>query len=357
MPMLASLTSNFTMNHGDELFDIYHNTNYKTRMETEKIKYPVVYHPRYKLGTSWLKHLHKLDMDKSGDLFRALQNKKLITNDNIYTPQKVSLTQLGSVHSQDYIEKKLKDKNWLSNVFQVEAIGKVPYAITNHLLVKPILYHAGGTILAGELAAEKGWAINLGGGAHHAHANDASGFCMVADITMSITQLRKRHKTMNNVMIIDLDAHQGNGHERDFLDDPSVYILDIFTHGKLPNGDMFYPDDTFVMDRINLPVKLHFNTRNDEYLQKLKHALAKAKSEFNPDIIYYVAGTDILEGDPLGLQSITKSGLIERDEIVFAFAKELSVPIVSVQAGGYQPNLGQIVADSIENLHHKFDLF
>jgi histone deacetylase 11 len=158
-------------------------------------------------------------------------------------------------------------------------------------------------------------------------------------------------------MIIDLDAHQGNGHERDYLNDPNVYILDIFTHGQLPDGTMFYPDDALAMSRINLPVKLAFDTRNDEYLQKLSDALNTAKTEFSPDIIYYVAGADILEGDALGKQKISLSGLIERDEKVFSFARELGVPIVTMQAGGYQPNLGSMVADSIENLHHKFDLF
>ena len=29
-------------------------------------------------------------------------------------------------------------------------------------------------------------------------------------------------------MIIDTDAHQGNGHERDFVGDPDTFILDIY---------------------------------------------------------------------------------------------------------------------------------
>lgn len=38
-------------------------------------------------------------------------------------------------------------------------------------------------------------------------------------------------------MIIDLDAHQGNGHERDYLDDTAnTFILDFYNHGIYP-GD------------------------------------------------------------------------------------------------------------------------
>ncbi len=29
-------------------------------------------------------------------------------------------------------------------------------------------------------------------------------------------------------MIIDLDAHQGNGHERDLMDDQNVHIVDAY---------------------------------------------------------------------------------------------------------------------------------
>jgi len=322
-----------------------------------KRSFPVVYHPRYKLGTSWLKHLHKLDLDKSGDLYRALLSKELIAPEYVHRPEQVTQAQLYSVHDTGYICDKLTDKNWLSKVFQVEAMAKAPYFLSRHYVLIPVLYHTGGTILAGELALEKGWAINLGGGAHHAHAKDASGFCAVADISISIKQLRRNNKSIQKVMIIDLDAHQGNGHERDFLHDPDVYILDMFTYGLLPNGNMFYPNDEKAMERIDAPVRLDFGTQDDSYLQKLSDALAKARAEFSPDIIYYVAGADILEGDILGKQNITKAAFIKRDEMVFSFAQEKGAAIAVVQAGGYQPNLGAIVADSIEHLHLKFGLF
>ena len=43
----------------------------------------------------------------------------------------------------------------------------------------------------------------------------------------------------------------------------------------------------------------------------------KSFEEFTPDVVVYNAGTDILEGDPLGLLSISPEGIIERDRIVF----------------------------------------
>ncbi len=40
---------------------------------------------------------------------------------------------------------------------------------------------------------------------------------------------------ISSVMIVDLDAHQGNGHERDFLGDERVYILDMYNRWIYPN--------------------------------------------------------------------------------------------------------------------------
>ena len=49
------------------------------------------------------------------------------------------------------------------------------------------------------------------------------------------------HFGFSSVMIIDLDAHQGNGHERDFLgDEKNTYIVDMY-------NPRIYPHDTLAM--------------------------------------------------------------------------------------------------------------
>lgn len=49
-----------------------------------------------------------------------------------------------------------------------------------------ILLQVGGSILAGKVAKEKGWAINVGGGFHHCSAEQGGGFCVYADISLCI---------------------------------------------------------------------------------------------------------------------------------------------------------------------------
>ncbi|KAH7288458.1 hypothetical protein KP509_31G027100 [Ceratopteris richardii] len=147
-------------------------------------------------------------------------------------------------------------------------------------------------------------------------------------------------------MIIDLDAHQGNGHERDFAGDKRVYILDIY------NSDI-YPQDFLARRAITQKVELRSGTTTSAYLHQLQEELKVAKSAFHPQLIIYNAGTDILAGDPLGGLLISPEGVKERDELVFRFAEEQSCPIVMVTSGGYTKKSAGVIADSIMNLTAK----
>jgi len=198
-------------------------------------------------------------------------------------------------------------------------------------------------------ALKKGFAINLGGGYHHAHGYGGGGFCVYSDITLSIRCLREYSSDLKKVMIIDLDAHQGNGHERDKLrfKDDDTYIVDVYNYE-------IYPDDEIAKRAINTPIELASGVDSEFYLHILREALEEAFSSFEPQIIYYNAGSDILKGDPLGRLDIEPSALIERDEIVFQYASSRGIPIVLMLSGGYQKSASKTIATSIHNLIQKF---
>lgn len=198
--------------------------------------------------------------------------------------------------------------------------------------------------MAGKLAVDRGWAINVGGGFHHCSSDKGGGFCAYADITLAIKFLFERVQGVSRATIIDLDAHQGNGHERDFMDDPRVYIMDAYNR-------YIYPGDGFAKRAIKRKVELEWGTEDTEYLQKVQTHVEGALNEFKPDIIVYNAGTDILDGDPLGGLAISPQGIVKRDEVVFRAARSRGVPVLMVTSGGYQKRTARIIADSILNLH------
>uniref|UniRef100_A0A8C9KH16 Histone deacetylase 11 n=1 Tax=Panthera tigris altaica TaxID=74533 RepID=A0A8C9KH16_PANTA len=131
-----------------------------------------------------------------------------------------------------------------------------------------------------------------------------------------------------------LNELKGNGHERDFMGDKRVYIMDVYNRH-------IYPGDRFAKQAIRRKVELEWGTEDDEYLDKVERNLQKALQEHLPDVVVYNAGTDILEGDRLGGLSISPQ-VRPRPE---------GVPILMVTSGGYQKRTARIIADSILNLY------
>ncbi|XP_003389345.2 PREDICTED: histone deacetylase 11-like [Amphimedon queenslandica] len=231
-------------------------------------------------------------------------------------------------------------------VVEVPPLAIVPNYIVQNKMLRPFRYQTGGTILAGKLAMERGWAINIGGGFHHCCSGEGGGFCAYADITLSIRFLFQRVPGVQKVMIVDFDAHQGNGHERDFMDDDKVYIMDMYNR-------WIYPNDIKAKSAINMKIELDVHTGDETYLRHIRRKLPEALDEFHPDIVVYNAGTDVLMGDPLGILDITDQGVILRDELVFQTVRNRNIPIFMVTSGGYQRNNAQVIADSILNLRAK----
>ena len=308
-------------------------------------QWPIVYSPDYNISFFGLQKLHPFDSGKWGRTVGFLLDSGIFKNENFIAPVEASENRLLEVHTKEYLES-LKWSWKVAAVTEVPPVALLPNFIVQKVLLKPLRLQTGGSILAGKLAVDRGWAINVGGGFHHCHGDDGGGFCAYADITLSIHFLFKSIQSVSKAMIIDLDAHQGNGYERDFIGNSNVYIMDVYNFG-------IYPLDTFAKKAIKKKVELRHGTDDVRYLALVESNMKEALSEFHPDIIVFNAGTDVLEGDPLGNLAVTEQGIILRDELVFKSARERNIPIFMLTSGGYQKRTAKVIADSILNLHKK----
>jgi acetoin utilization deacetylase AcuC-like enzyme len=129
------------------------------------------------------------------------------------------------------------------------------------------------------LALERRYAINIGGGFHHACSNDGGGFCLYADITLAIKYLLISG-LIERAMIVDLDAHQGNGHERDFLWDNRVYIMDMFNYEIYP-GDFSAKRKLFIQEWMTISFfRSHSQMRSSEQLYRRRRIFEQIAKEF-----------------------------------------------------------------------------
>lgn len=93
-------------------------------------------------------------------------------------------------------------------------------------------------------------------------------------------------------MIVDLDAHQGNGFERDLIINEDVYIVDCY-------DSQLFPQDSESKDAIAKVLQISSETTDGEYL-KMLDSLKQDFDYWRPEFVIYNAGTDVLSGDPLG---------------------------------------------------------
>jgi acetoin utilization deacetylase AcuC-like enzyme len=124
-------------------------------------------------------------------------------------------------------------------------------------------------------------------------------------------------------------VHQGNGTAAIFKDQPNVYTFSI-------HGEKNYP---FKKPPSTYDIGLPDDTGDRDYLNTLGDALDKIYGEFEPDLVFYLAGIDPLKTDHFGRLSLTKKGLRDRDQLVISSAADRDIPITLLLSGGYSPSV------------------
>lgn len=190
----------------------------------------------------------------------------------------------------------------------------------------------GATVGACRAALEQGAAANLAGGTHHAYADWGEGFCCFNDAAVA-ARLMQAERRVRRVAIVDLDVHQGNGTASILSRDASIFTLSLHGHHNYP----------FRKEVSDLDVSLPDATGDTAYLDALDGALEQLAARFRADLIIYLAGADVYEDDRLGRLALTKAGVAERDARVFEFARRRGLPVAVTMAGGYCPNVEDIV--------------
>lgn len=109
---------------------------------------------------------------------------------------------------------------------------------------------------------------------------------------------------MDRSLIINTSAGFGDGIVDDFMKSRKVAICEIYN--KKAHG---YPTERRIR-RCNTVQEVSQNDDDESYVSKCEYKVGEAMSVFTPDIIFYVAGYDVLKGDRYGNMSITGDGVM-----------------------------------------------
>ncbi len=182
----------------------------------------------------------------------------------------------------------------------------------------------GGTLGATAAALTDGIACNLGGGTHHAFAGVGLGYCVLNDVAVAIRALQETQQA-ERILVIDTDAHQGNGTNGIFADDDRVFTYSI-------HGGKNYPAHK-TPGRLDVPLPRYVT--GEHYLEQLEATLAPVLEDFAPDFVFWIAGADPHRDDRFGQMLLDDAHFAARDHHVLDLVTARKVPTVVLYGGGY----------------------
>ncbi|QEA40694.1 histone deacetylase [Pistricoccus aurantiacus] len=282
---------------------------------------PLIHHPGY---TIELPTRHPFPMAKFRELRRVLGEEPVGRSAQWLSPQPVSETDLARVHERGYLDA------FLHGGLDQAAQRRSGFRWSEALVERTRL-EVGGTLLAMEVALETGLACNTAGGTHHAHANFASGYCLLNDLAVAAAKALAKGWA-KRILIVDLDVHQGDGTARLFQDTPEVFTLSLHGAENFPARKQ----------HSDLDIPLPRNTDDDAYLATLARYLPWLLMEFAPQLVLYDAGVDVHKDDRLGHLALSDDGLACRDRFVLEECRDAGIPVAAVIGGGYDRDLNAL---------------
>lgn len=301
-----------------------------------------IYSDQYDISMYGIEKLHPFDGKKYSRAWKLfcdshkLDHVIAINNNDCASDEFLKLA-----HSADYLER-LTHSTEVARVIEIELAKLLPNSALQTKLLAPAKRATYGTWLATQAALkERKVVMNFGGGFHHAYTDHGEGFCFFADAALSI--LHARHKQLltatDEILMIDLDAHRGNGFESFFTEDRTVKIFDMYNFQTYPG---MHPGD---IDDFPFMIPLRAGMSGDEYIKALKDELPTFfESSNKPALAFYNAGTDILKGDALGGLNVLFEQVVERDHYVISQLVSRGIPTVVMTSGGYTKDSYKLVA-------------
>ena len=283
---------------------------------------PVAYDPIYRLP---LPKNHRFPMEKYELLPQQLLLEGTCEPSDFFTPTKVALENVLRIHNEEYVTRLI---NLNLNTREIRNIG---FPLTKKLVERELII-AGGTIMGCEKALKKGIAMNIAGGTHHAFQDRGEAFCLLNDQAIAAQYLLDQKKA-SQILILDLDVHQGNGTAAIFESNTKIFTLSV-------HGAKNYP---FRKEKSDLDIALEDDAGDKKYLDKIKKIIPALIDNIKPDFIFYLSGVDVLGTDKLGRLNLTIEGCKERDTFVLKQCNDRNIPLQCSMGGGYSKDIKVII--------------
>lgn len=284
-------------------------------------------------------------------IIRELKKSRLqgVGNWQFIKPERAYIKDVELVHSIEYIEF-VENTCMLGGLLDVEE-----YTVASSESFEVALYAVGGALKAVNLVMEgkihNAFALVRPPG-HHAGKYRAGGFCIFNNVAIAAKNLLRKFN-LKKILILDIDAHHGNGTQEIF------YKTNRVLYVSLHEDPREFPRKGFIHEvgegeglGYNVNIPLPFRTGDDIYLRAINEIVKPIVQQYKPQFILVSAGLDGYFADPVGDLSLSTICYQQVYETIVNLASEICEgKLVSVLEGGYSLNsIGRIAVAAVAKM-------
>ncbi|OAG26795.1 histone deacetylase family protein [Thermodesulfatator autotrophicus] len=170
---------------------------------------------------------------------------------------------------------------------------------------------------------------------HHAERYTALGFCFLNNVAIGARYWQKNYG--RRILIIDWDAHHGNGIQNIFYEDDEVFYVSIHENPRFSFPGTGLPEEKGRGrgEGYNLNIPLSLDSGDVQFIEAFLEKIEPVVKEFKPEGLIIAAGFDAHQDDDMAYLNVTTAGFAEASEIVRQWSEEFDFPVISVLEGGY----------------------
>lgn len=171
---------------------------------------------------------------------------------------------------------------------------------------------------------------------HHCLADQAMGFCLLANIPIALEAARAK-QGLGRVVVLDWDVHHGNGTQSIYYERADTLTISLHQDGCFPPGYSGAADRGAAAGLgYNLNIPLLPGGGDDAYRYAMSRLVQPAIEQFKPDLIVVASGFDANGVDPLARMQLHSDSFRWMAEQTQALADALcGGRLVLVHEGGY----------------------
>lgn len=223
----------------------------------------------------------------------------------IVTPDPANLHNLTPLHDMGYLNLVQEKSKQGGGYFTLDTS-------VNSYTYDASLYAAGAGITAVEQVMKgkmrNGFVLCRPPG-HHAEKDRAFGFCFINNIAVAAQHLVSEHG-IRKVMIVDYDAHHGNGTQNAFYTRSDVLYIGLHQDGRTLFPGSGFPNELGKGEGLgyNINLSMHPGAGNTSYAKAFDEVIVPVAESFKPEFILVSSGFDAHFTDPLTDLGLTTAG-------------------------------------------------